>query len=144
MKKQRATSPNKPINSFSRQDFIVLFLLFVLGIFMMAIIYFPSAADSSDKSLEISQDGKVIMILPIDKDTSQQIKSPDGQYLNTFEIKDRQVKMTQANCHDSTCIRTGTISRVGETIVCLPHRLVLKIISSENQRSEDDIDAIVQ
>ena len=35
--------------------------------------------------------------------------------------------VAEANCGDHTCIRTGQISREGEAIVCLPHRLVVRI-----------------
>ena len=47
--------------------------------------------------------------------------------------------MTDADCGDHTCIETGDINDVGESIVCLPHRLVLKITAEE----ENGPDAIV-
>ena len=37
----------------------------------------------------------------------------------------------EANCGDHTCIRTGAISREGETIVCLPHRMVVRVEGGE-------------
>ena len=39
--------------------------------------------------------------------------------------------MTEANCGDHTCVRMGRISRAGEAIVCLPHRLVVEIVGGE-------------
>ena len=46
---------------------------------------------------------------------------------NVLEIKDGAAAVAEANCGDHTCVRTGRISREGETIVCLPHRLVVRI-----------------
>ena len=39
---------------------------------------------------------------------------------------------TDANCGDHTCIRTGAVSRAGESIICLPHRLEIRVIGGED------------
>ena len=46
---------------------------------------------------------------------------------NILEITGGRAAVTEANCGDHTCVHTGWISREGETIVCLPHRLVVRI-----------------
>lgn len=46
---------------------------------------------------------------------------------NVLEITGGRAAVTEANCGDHTCVHTGWISREGETIVCLPHRLVVRI-----------------
>lgn len=46
---------------------------------------------------------------------------------NILEISGGQASVREANCGDHTCVRTGAISREGETIVCLPHRLIVRI-----------------
>ena len=53
---------------------------------------------------------------------------------NTLVISDGEVHISDANCGDHTCIRTGKISRVGERIICLPHELIVEIISGENSK----------
>ena len=35
--------------------------------------------------------------------------------------------VTEADCGDHTCVRTGAVSREGERIVCLPHKLIIHI-----------------
>ena len=39
--------------------------------------------------------------------------------------------MESASCPDRLCVKQGTKSQVGDTIVCLPHRLVATVISAE-------------
>lgn len=51
---------------------------------------------------------------------------------NTLRIEDGTAAVIEANCGDHTCVRTGRISREGEAIVCLPHRLVVTIVGGEN------------
>ena len=44
---------------------------------------------------------------------------------NVLEIANGQAAVREANCGDHTCVRTGAVSREGEVIVCLPHRLTV-------------------
>lgn len=57
----------------------------------------------------------------------------DGDY-NVLEIRSGAAAIVEANCGDHTCVRTGSISREGETIVCLPHELVVEIRGGEESR----------
>lgn len=50
---------------------------------------------------------------------------------NVLEIADGKASVIEANCGDHTCVRTGAISREGESIVCLPHRLTVHIEGGE-------------
>ncbi len=51
---------------------------------------------------------------------------------NTLCVSDGMVSITDANCGDHTCVRTGRISREGESIVCLPHKLTVTIVGGES------------
>ncbi len=46
---------------------------------------------------------------------------------NTIKIEGGGVTVTDADCPDGYCVSHVKISNEGETIVCLPHRLVIKI-----------------
>lgn len=46
---------------------------------------------------------------------------------NIVVIKDGKVSVTEASCKNQVCVRHGEISRSGESIVCLPNRLVVRI-----------------
>ena len=50
----------------------------------------------------------------------------DGRVV--VEIKDGGVRVVKSDCPDSVCVYSRTITAVGESIVCLPNRLVIKII----------------
>lgn len=52
---------------------------------------------------------------------------------NILRIENGTAAVVEANCGDHTCIRTGEISREGETIICLPHKLVVTIVGGEEQ-----------
>lgn len=80
------------------------------------------------------------MTLPLDESITRTID--DSGHENQFTIKNGIVTMIEANCHDQTCVRTGGIHSPGQSIVCLPHRLVLTIVAKDT--SDPSLDAVVQ
>lgn len=47
---------------------------------------------------------------------------------NRFRVEDGRIACVYADCPDGTCRKTGWISRETDTIVCLPHRLIVTIL----------------
>ena len=64
----------------------------------------------------------------------------ENQYRNVLVIKDGKAYIREANCPDSICVKTRAASYVGETIVCLPHKLVVEIVA---ESSVSDLDMTV-
>lgn len=54
------------------------------------------------------------------------LKGKDGQE-NELVIEDGKAYLRHATCPDKICVKQGEISAEGETIVCLPHKLVVAI-----------------
>ena len=54
-----------------------------------------------------------------------------GEDYNILNISHGAAAIIKANCGDHTCVRTGEISQEGESIVCLPHRLIVRIEGGE-------------
>ena len=46
---------------------------------------------------------------------------------NTVVIKDGIVYMSDATCKNQVCVNSGKISKKGESIVCLPNRVIVEI-----------------
>ena len=51
----------------------------------------------------------------------------DKDWSNRLVIRDGRAYVTAANCPDQICVKHAGISHVGESIVCLPHKLVVRI-----------------
>ncbi len=54
-----------------------------------------------------------------------------------IEIKDRTVRMVRSVCDDKICIRTGRISRVGQSIICAPAKVYITITEEEYDDGSD-------
>ena len=72
----------------------------------------------------VTADGREIARYPLDGDRT--VRLGDENY-NILQISGGAVAVIEANCGDHTCVRTGAVSREGERIVCLPHRLIIHI-----------------
>ena len=86
----------------------------------------------------IKVDGNVVKQLALKNDTEFDVSGYQGG-TNHIVIQDNAVYMSDADCPDKLCVHTGTIHKTGETIVCLPHRVVVEITGTT-----DTFDAVVQ
>ncbi|MGF7001674.1 hypothetical protein M2149_000044 [Lachnospiraceae bacterium PFB1-21] len=61
--------------------------------------------------------------------TDQEVQILGGE--NTLRIKDGQAKMITATCPDHLCVNHKPISKNGESIICLPHKVVVTVESDQ-------------
>ena len=80
---------------------------------------------------EITVNGKPHGTYPLDKEVSFTVQDENGGY-NRVEIKNGEVRIADADCPDRLCVRQGAISHKGETIVCLPHGLIITVCDGAN------------
>lgn len=52
---------------------------------------------------------------------------PEYTGYNLLLVSDGQARIVSADCRDQICVRHKPISAAGESIVCLPHELVIEI-----------------
>lgn len=101
--------------------FILLFFLICVG-FLIQKRYFGK----NGVSVTVQQNGQVLATLPLNQDTELYLDDGAGG-TNTLVIEDHKVFISEANCPDLVCVRTGAISKTGEAIACLPHKLILTV-----------------
>jgi len=113
---------------FKKKDLILLGGILIISLVVIVIINFTKT--EGDKII-IIKDGKVYETLDLNKNTTFTMKEDNGAY-NIITIEDGWVSMTEANCPDKICVKHSKIHYNGESIVCLPHKLVVEIHNGEN------------
>lgn len=88
----------------------------------------------------VSVDGSVVAEYALDEDGTYEIKGADGG-VNILVIEDGKAFLSEADCPDLLCVKQGSISKVGESIICLPHKVVIEI-TGEGEKTQ--IDAVSQ
>lgn len=56
---------------------------------------------------------------------------------NTIVINGNEIKIVDADCKDALCIKQGSISKIGKTLICLPNELIIEIKGDEYDSSDD-------
>lgn len=78
--------------------------------------------------MAVMQDGEEIRRFSLKEEQVYRIESENGES-NLLCIQGGKAYMKEADCPDQICVNHRPIVSVGETIVCLPHKLVIKVIS---------------
>mgnify|MGYP002852732780 CR=1 FL=1 len=113
-----------------KNDVILILCLIIIGAVLAASFF---AIKGMGSYAVITVDGEIVARYSLNKDRTEVISLENGES-NTIVICDNSVCVSEATCPDGLCVNMGAISREGQTIVCLPHKLVVSIES----RSADD------
>ncbi|WP_177917045.1 NusG domain II-containing protein [uncultured Eubacterium sp.] len=114
---------------------IIVSVAVIVGVLSFFLYYVNSG---SGNTVTVEKDGEIIQTLSLDEDFEKQYDF-DGE-TNTLIIKDGKAMVTEANCPDGICANHKPISRAGESIICLPHKLVITV--SNDKTEDNEIDAV--
>lgn len=113
-------------------------ILFIILLVVCAVVFLYMLFLKKDGNrIIVEQSGEVIMELSLEDDGTYVIE--DREFVNELVIKDGVAYMKSANCRDLVCVHHGAISKVNETITCLPHRLIVYVVGEDIS----EVDAVV-
>ena len=134
------------MSKFIRKADIILFIvLVVIGLAASAALTLSHGEAGSGAKVIIESGGDLYARYPLSEDRTVVVPAPkqtavdapaadqDGaasaqyDYYNTVVISGGKVSVTEASCKNQVCVKHAAISRSGESIVCLPNRLVVRI-----------------
>ncbi len=97
------------------------------GILVMAVLLFllPLLASPASFAELVTADGG-ISVIDLEKDTVFDITSRDITL--TLCVRNGELFVSHSTCRDSVCRNTPPISRAGQSIVCAPAGVVIRII----------------
>ena len=124
---RRSTGKNQGIK-MKKKDIILIAAVLAISLISLAAIKMTQ------------KDGKEVYKTSIKKDQIYQIPEENGT--NVMQIKDGKVTMKEADCKDQICADHKAIEKSGETIVCLPHKVVIEIQSEDGK--EQELDGVTQ
>lgn len=115
-----------------------LLVAVILIIAMIAFVIFKFTMQDG-AYVTVSIDGEEKYCYSLSEDREFEITTGNnGEHLNILVIKDGKAYVSGANCPDKVCANHKAISKTGETIVCLPHKVVISIVA-ENVSGEPDV-----
>ena len=108
---------------------IVMTALLFLGLFVFK---------KEGKLVVVSVDSVEVASFSLDKDLVYEIEGYNGGR-NTLVIEDGVAYVKDSTCPDHLCEYMGKISKVGQSVICLPNRVVVEIRGSKNAEGYDAV-----
>lgn len=118
----------------------VLLILVLLALSCIPLAVFHQTVHTGSVYADISIDGSLYKRVPLTAHRGHEEIEINNQYgHNTIIIEDETICITESDCPDQLCVHMGKAAKPGENIVCLPHKLIIEIKSSDMESSMPDI-----
>ena len=105
-----------------KADIILLIVLVVVGLASTAYV---AVSRSGGDTVIIEQNGDLYGKYSLFEDRTVTIEGEHCE--NIVKIANGSVIMSESTCKNQVCVRHGAISSTGESIICLPNRVVVRI-----------------
>ncbi len=114
-------------NPYKLTVFDVVLIAFIL-LFSVGVILHTKLGlnwQSSKSEAFIYHEGELFRHIDLDRD--QELFLLNGKML--IEIKERRIRIRKSDCPRQVCVNTGWIRYPGETVVCVPYRVLIEVES---------------
>ncbi len=121
-----------------KKDIILIGTILLIALISYLVIHFRS--NNTGNIVIVSVSGEIYGKYPLNENRIIDVNENKGY--NRIVINDGKVYMEEADCPDKYCVSQGKISKTGEIIVCLPHKLSVEI--KNQSEATDEIDAVAK
>ncbi len=121
-----------------KNDFLLLFVVAVLG--LVSYVLFRADPAATNKVLVIRKDQQVVQRIQLKKTTAEKkllVPVADGEIAIAYD-KDG-AKVLSSPCPDKVCIHQGKITHSGQTIACVPEKVLITITTDAKENDHDAI-----
>lgn len=131
------TNASRPELKFNRYDAVVAAIVALLAVAVALWFYLPKT-QSGELAVVISTGGEETERVKLNNFTETTVTH--NGYTLRITADGSGVRVTDSDCPTQDCVHTGTITRAGQSIVCLPAQVVVHL---EGAASADVPDVIV-
>lgn len=107
-----------------KQDYYLIGIALILALLVFFGYRFVNRSHGQEVVVYVGEEE--IARFPLLQKTEYEIMPKEGAY-NQLVILDGKVDVTDASCPDKVCVHQETISETGETIVCMPNKVIVTI-----------------
>lgn len=118
-----------------KKDYMVAIVVLCMAAVMA--FFLQASHNGEGERVRIMIDGEVYGSYSLKRDCEVPIDNHYGY--NKLVIQGGVAWMESADCPDGYCVEHKAISKSYETIVCLPHRLVVEIQGKDSENEYDSI-----
>lgn len=115
-------------------DKIVISVLIIVSLAGLPVVYYFRQVG---EEVAIEVDGSLYRVVSLTQD--QQIAVPGPLGTTLVIVQDHAVSVKSSPCRAKICVRTGEISAMGQLIVCVPNKVVIRIIGESTAPEYDAV-----
>lgn len=121
---------------FKKLDFVIIAVLMILSFLPEIILGASVGKGFSNTYAEITVSGELYRTIPLSENKGEEIIKLETKYgTNIIKINNNKIGIIEADCPDQVCMNPEYIEKPGESLVCLPHKVMIEI----KGMAEDDI-----
>lgn len=132
MHKEKEATPGASRTGQKTKNDLILIAVLLLVVAGAALILFLSRTPGD--TVVVTVDGQLWGEYSLSEDRTVEIKNGDGY--NLLVIEGGKAYVRQASCPDGICSSHRPISHNGESIICLPNKVVIEIRSSGSDQPD--------
>jgi hypothetical protein len=122
---------------FKKGDIIVILLLIVLSFIPELVLGIMMNKQYQGTYAEITLEGKFYKTIPLSEHRGENLIDIKTKYgYNIIKVSNQSIGIIDADCKDKICVKTGFISKPGQSIICLPHKLMIEVKSYNKQNTD--------
>ncbi len=117
------------ISKKARNDIILAVVL--LSVSLISFLLFSLFSVQGDY-VSVTVNGELYGEYPLSVDATVEIYSGEnGSDINVLTVSEGRATVSSANCRDEICVKHRPITRSGASIICLPHGVVITVVSED-------------
>ena len=118
-----------------RNDGILVTVILIIAV---AVLLLMNLTKVEGNSAVVKIDGVETQRFSLEENIEFEIKTgKNKENYNVLVIKDGKASIVDADCPDGICEDYRPVSYVGETIICLPHKVVIEIVGDNTDMELD-------
>lgn len=119
-------------------DIVLILLLLLVSFIPEGVFLATNQAKSQNTIAVVTINGDVYKEIPLSEHTGTDeipIVTADGGH-NLIVVRNQEIGITEADCPDKICIQEGFIARPGESVICLPHKLMIEVKAANHEEPD--------
>lgn len=111
---------------FEKKD-LFPFGIIIFIIVLVSLIIYTEGKNAEKTYAEITSDGARILTVDLSANSDYSELPVENGFGTVIAYEDNEIWIKSSSCGERICVNTGKISKPGESIVCIPARLVITV-----------------
>lgn len=105
---------------------LIIVLLLIIGLWLIITNFVKQDGEWAI----VTYENKEILTISLNKDNVYTVKGANGDVV--IEVHNHQIRVNEENSPYHYCSKQGYIAAKGESIICLPNKIVVKIVGESS------------